>query len=117
MNRLSSLVLLLSAFAISAMGQKVEVQWDKTERISKTTPTLQIVVNPPLRAGSPIRERAYAEVQRLGADNREGVRMGAPDTKKRGVNPCRQAARIRIIARLSPARQTGRLKSAALERF
>jgi hypothetical protein len=68
MKRLYSLVLLLSAFAISAMGQKVEVQWDKTERISRTTPTLQVVVNPPLRAGSPIRERAYAEVQRLGAD-------------------------------------------------
>ena len=28
---------------------KVTVTWDKVTRVSKTTPTLQVVVNPPLR--------------------------------------------------------------------
>jgi hypothetical protein len=61
-------LLTLSALAISAFGQKVTVSWDKVQGVSKTTPTLQVVVNPPLRPGSPIVDRAYAEVKRLGAD-------------------------------------------------
>ena len=60
------LIPLLLSF--TAIAQKVDVQWDKIERTSKTTPTLQVVVNPPLRPGSPIGERAYAAVQKLGAD-------------------------------------------------
>jgi hypothetical protein len=60
--------LILTALAPVVLAQKVEVQWDKVERISKTTATLQVVVNPPLRRGSAIHDRVFAELQRLGAD-------------------------------------------------
>src|SRR5438270_7459738 len=60
-----SLTLLL---ATVAAAQTVTISWDKVERVSKTTATLQVVVNPPLRPGSPIHDRAYAELKKLGAD-------------------------------------------------
>src|SRR5581483_4147027 len=53
---------------IAAAAQKVEVAWDKIERVSNTVPTLQVVVNPPLRRGSPIHDRVFSELERLGAD-------------------------------------------------
>ena len=59
---------LFSLFTLPALCQKVNVSWDKIEFINKTTPTLQVVVNPPLRPGSPISAKAYSEVHRLGAD-------------------------------------------------
>jgi hypothetical protein len=46
----------------------VKVTWDKVVRVSKTTATLQVVVNPPLRPGSKIHDRTYAELHKLGAD-------------------------------------------------
>ena len=49
-------------------AQKVSVAWDKVERVSNTTATLQVVVNPPLRPGSAIHDRAFAELKALGAD-------------------------------------------------
>jgi hypothetical protein len=64
----TSFVLILSIVSVSAFGEKVEVSWDKVEAVNKTIPTLQVVVNPPLRPGSAIGEKAYAEVKRLGAD-------------------------------------------------
>ncbi|HEY7210035.1 MAG TPA: glycosyl hydrolase family 39 [Bryobacteraceae bacterium] len=36
--------------------------------MSVTLPTLQVVVNPPLRPGSPIHDRVYADLAKLGAD-------------------------------------------------
>ena len=59
---------LAASMASQAFSQKVTVVWDKVQRVSQTTPTFQVVVNPPLERGSPIHDRAYAEVQRLGAD-------------------------------------------------
>jgi len=50
-----------------------------------------------------------AGARRKSIDNREGVRMAGSWFKKREVHPCRNGARIRIIARLSRPRQTGRL--------
>lgn len=44
------------------------VDWDKVQRVSKTTATLQVVVNPPLRRGSAIHDRTFQELQKLGAD-------------------------------------------------
>ncbi|MGE5645373.1 MAG: glycosyl hydrolase family 39 [Acidobacteriota bacterium] len=41
---------------------------DKATRVSQTTPTLQVVVNPPLRRGSPIHDRVFEELRKLGAD-------------------------------------------------
>jgi hypothetical protein len=47
---------------------KVAVHWDKTMVISKSSPTLQVVVNPPLRPGEPLGIAAYKAVKELGAD-------------------------------------------------
>jgi hypothetical protein len=47
---------------------KVDVDWQKTVVISRSTPTLQVVVNPPLRPGQPLGEAAYKAVKGLGAD-------------------------------------------------
>ena len=51
-----------------AFSQTIQVSWDKIEGVSRITPTLQVVVNPPLRPGSAIHEKAYSEVKRLGAE-------------------------------------------------
>ena len=63
-----SCCLLLVFCTCSATSQTLEVHWDKVERVSKTTATLQVVVNPPLRRGSPIHDRVCSELQKLGAD-------------------------------------------------
>jgi hypothetical protein len=47
---------------------KVTIHWDKATVVSKSTPTLQVVVNPPLRPGQPLGEAAYKAVKDLGAD-------------------------------------------------
>jgi len=47
---------------------KVTVQWDKVITVSKTTPTLQVVVNPPLRRGTKIHDRVFQALHELGAD-------------------------------------------------
>ena len=44
------------------------VHWDKTIRVSQTTATLQVVVNPPLRRGTPVHDNAFRALQDLGAD-------------------------------------------------
>lgn len=51
-----------------ASAQTLVVKWDKTLGPLTTTPTLQIVVNPPLRRGSAIHDEAYRAVKDLGAD-------------------------------------------------
>jgi hypothetical protein len=45
-----------------------QIDWNKAVREMNTTPTLQVVVNPKLRRGSPIHDRAFAELRKLGAD-------------------------------------------------
>ena len=49
-------------------SQKITVDWDKDQRPLKTTASLQVVVNPLLRRESPIHDRAFAELESLGAD-------------------------------------------------
>ena len=52
-------------------GQQVAaltIHWDKTVVVSKSTPTLQVVVNPPLRPGEPLSAASYEAVRNLGAD-------------------------------------------------
>jgi len=51
-----------------AVQGKVEVNWDKVERVSRTTPTLQVVVNPPLRRGSTIHDPVFRALRDLGCD-------------------------------------------------
>ncbi len=70
--RLVSLIALGSAAIVPAVAQdqpvKVVVNWDKVVRVSQTTPTLQVVVNPPLQRGTPVHDNAYKAVSELGAD-------------------------------------------------
>jgi len=46
----------------------ITVHWDKVTSTSRTTPTLQVVVNPPLRRGSPVHDGAFQTLHDLGAD-------------------------------------------------
>ncbi len=61
-------VLLITAAVCAMCVQQIDVSWSKVQRTSKTTATLQVDVNPPLRPGSAIHDRVYKELQRLGAD-------------------------------------------------
>jgi hypothetical protein len=47
---------------------KVTVNWEKVIATSQTTPTLQVVVNPPLRRGSDIHDRVFQALQELRCD-------------------------------------------------
>lgn len=47
---------------------KLSPRWDTVVRESITTPTLQVVVNPPLRPGTPIHDNAYQTLHDIGAD-------------------------------------------------
>jgi len=62
-------VLTLSSFS-AAQDEVVKfaVSWDKVIRVSQTTPTLQVVVNPPLRRGTPVHDNAFQSLYELGAD-------------------------------------------------
>lgn len=62
------LLVSFGAIAICAPPQKLEVDWSKVQLTSKTTPTLQVVVNPPLRRGSTIHDRAFSELKHLAGD-------------------------------------------------
>ncbi len=43
-------------------------KWDHVTSESKTTPTLQVVVNPPLRRGTPVHDNAFQTLHDIGAD-------------------------------------------------
>ena len=47
---------------------KIAVKWDAERKPLQTTPTLQVVVNPLLRNGSPIHDAAFQDLKELGAD-------------------------------------------------
>jgi hypothetical protein len=47
---------------------KTIVHWDKVTGVSKTTATLQVVVNPPLRRGTPIHDNAFKSLRDTQAD-------------------------------------------------
>ncbi len=66
-------VLMLSVMGVySTAAQdhplKITVHWDKVTRVSQTTPTLQVVVNPPLRRGTPVHDNAFKSLDDLKAD-------------------------------------------------
>ncbi len=46
----------------------VKIDWSRTTVENRTTPTLQVVVNPLLRRDSPIHAKAFAALRDLGAD-------------------------------------------------
>lgn len=47
---------------------ELKIAWGKTTVVSRSTPTLQVVVNPPLRPGQPLGAASYAALKELGAD-------------------------------------------------
>lgn len=47
---------------------KLAVKWDKVTQVSKTHPTLQVVVNPLLRRGSPIHRQTFEALRDLKAE-------------------------------------------------
>lgn len=54
------------------LGQQtiqVRVDWGKEVAVSRTTPTCQVVVNPPLRPGQALGKAAYWALRQLGANN------------------------------------------------
>src|SRR5579864_8718275 len=63
-------ILVFSALASSAQEQPIKVtpHWDKVIHTSQTTPTLQVVVNPPLQRGTPVHDNAFKALHDLGAD-------------------------------------------------
>ena len=61
-------VVALASILHAQESPKITVQWDKLTVVSKTTPTLQVVVNPPLRPGQAMNTAAYKAVSDLGAD-------------------------------------------------
>jgi hypothetical protein len=64
------LVVLMLSWLSVAQDQviKITVSWDKIVRVSQTTPTLQVVVNPPLQRGTPVHDNAFQSLHDLGAD-------------------------------------------------
>lgn len=65
------LLLLCATMAPSALAQeaiKFTVDWNKVTRTSQTIPTLQVVVNPPLRRGTPVHDNAFKALRNLQAD-------------------------------------------------
>jgi len=58
----------LAAHAQSPKPLKIETDWSKILLTSKSTATLQVVVNPPLRRGSEIHDAAFRNLKNLGAD-------------------------------------------------
>jgi hypothetical protein len=69
---MSAALALFLSVSLSSVAQdqpvKLTVHWDKVAQTSKTTPTLQVVVNPPLQRGTPVHDYAFKSLHDLGAD-------------------------------------------------
>jgi len=66
---LAAAICALTASALPAQQlPPLTIHWDKVTLVSKTTPTLQVVVNPPLRPGQQLGTASYKAVKELGAD-------------------------------------------------
>jgi Glycosyl hydrolases family 39 len=64
-----SFAIWIGTLAVAANAEaKIEVNWNKAELISKTSATLQVVVNPPLHHGTTVSTNAYKALRELGAD-------------------------------------------------
>lgn len=65
----AALLLLLTQFSVAQDAAiKIAPHWDKVVRVSQTTPTLQVVVNPPLRRGTGVHDNAFQALHDLGTD-------------------------------------------------
>src|SRR2546430_11412197 len=69
-------LLIVPSFMLAAVGRspaqdapvQIAVHWDKIVQESNTTPTLQVVVNPPLRRGTAVHDNAFKALHDLQAD-------------------------------------------------
>ena len=61
-------LVVFSAIQAAENPPQVTVDWTKVLRVSKMTPTFQVVVNPPLRRGSTIHDPAFRALHDLGCD-------------------------------------------------
>ena len=68
LSLLLSFTLLLLSVRIQAQKNTITINWDKTAMVSKTTPTLQVVVNPMLERGSSMHDGTFEALKNLGAD-------------------------------------------------
>ena len=59
---------LLALPLLSLHAQQTRVDWNTVLLVSRSTPTLQVVVNPMLYRGAPIHDASFAAVKALGAD-------------------------------------------------
>ncbi len=59
---------MLPLAAQTAAPVRISVDWPEQAQSMRTTPTLQVVVNPLLRRGSPIHDETFAALRSLGAD-------------------------------------------------
>ena len=69
--RTSAFILLLYCACVAIAQEqltKLIPHWDKIIRTTQTTPTLQVVVNPPLQRGTPVHDNAFKALRDLGAD-------------------------------------------------
>jgi hypothetical protein len=65
---ISSLLLTPLSFGQMAATNQVKVDWSKQIAVSKSTPTLQVVVNPMLLRGAKMHDGSFAALHALGAD-------------------------------------------------
>jgi hypothetical protein len=63
-----ALLLTLSPALLPAEEAKVTLDWNKVVATSKTTPTLQVVVNPMLRRGAPMHDQSFQALKDLNCD-------------------------------------------------
>lgn len=64
----TAMLVLCSFWTVSAQNPAVSINWDRVVATSRTTPTLQVVVNPMLKRGAPIHESSFKALKELGAD-------------------------------------------------
>jgi len=64
----ASMLFLSVCLAAQQPATTISVAWEKDEGALKTVPTLQVVVNPPLRPASPIHNNAWESLRALQAD-------------------------------------------------
>ena len=57
-----------SAQSQTGVSDTIKVQWEKRGMVSRSTATLQVVVNPMLRNGSAIHDQSFAALKSLGCD-------------------------------------------------
>jgi hypothetical protein len=68
MNKILIVLLLSAPCLAKGQGDSLVVDWDKQMMVSKSAPTLQVVVNPPLRRGTSIHDPSFAALRELGCD-------------------------------------------------